>query len=350
MLIGRNRFLFRFVYFKRMEHRTLPLRLRKIPHVYIAEPTHSHTKKVNQYVMAKKLGQGANAKVYLAVDVRNKLSYAAKAIRLIGRDNSASTIEREIRIMRTLHHENIVKLYEVLHDTQNDIVYLIMEYADCGSLQHLIDSRIKFSDHDLASIFRQVLNGLIYLHEQGIVHQDIKPSNILLFSNGMVKITDFGIGHNFSSAEEVIGTPAYQAPEFFAESDDIELDPIKMDVYSLGVTLFQTATGELPFIGNTVYEITLAARSNSLIIPETVSPILADLLKHLLTPDPLKRPFPNEILQHPFFSNASDRVDCHLRPPPIPTLPSSASLDDISANVCDETYRFCTSNRFPFSI
>ena len=329
---------------------TLPLRLRKIPHVFISEPTHSHTKKVNQYVMVKKLGQGANAKVYLAIDILEKVSYAAKALRLIGRENSGSMIEREIRIMRALKHENIVKLYEVLHDPQNDIVYLIMEYADCGSLQHLIDSKTQLSDHDLASIFRQVIDGLLYLHEKGIVHQDIKPSNILLFSNGKVKITDFGIGHNFSSAEQVVGTPAYQAPEFFAESEDVDIDPIKMDVYSLGVTLYQTATGELPFVGNTVYEITLAARSNSLKIPETVSPVLADLLRQLLTPDPLKRLIPAEILEHPFFSNASDKIDCQLKPPPIPSLPSSSSMDDITANVCDETYRFYTSNHFPFSI
>jgi len=208
---------------------TLPSIL-KAPHVFVTEPTHNRIKKINQFTLVSKIGHGANAKVYLAFDTEAKKYYAAKAIKISPKGHSASSIEREIRIMRLLDHKNIVKLHSVLHDQINDVVYIIMEYGDAGSLQTYV-SKQKLPETDIASVLFQVLQGLSYLHDQGIVHQDIKPSNILLFSDGKVKITDFGIGHDFGSAEEIIGTPAYQAPELL--SDEFNLDPVKMDIYSL---------------------------------------------------------------------------------------------------------------------
>lgn len=317
---------------------TLPTYFKKVPHVYINEPAHSHTKKVNQYVMIKKIGQGFNAKVYLAFNTESKKSYAAKTIRLSHKDSKVQTLIREIQLMRSLSHKNIIQFHEVLHDYLNQNAYIIMEYADCGSLQNLIDENFHFSESDLASTFIQILEALIYLHEHGIVHQDIKPSNILFLSSGLVKLADFGIGHSFASAEQVVGTPAYQAPELFIEPTEIE--PSKMDIYSLGVTLFQTITGKLPYNGENVYEIAHIAETGNLKLPDDISPTLADLLQKMITPNPSKRLSSFEAIQHPFFKNAPQKIQILPHPMAHPTISSSQSFEKISAHICDETYQF----------
>jgi serine/threonine-protein kinase 11 len=166
-----------------------------------------------------------------------------------------------------------------------------------------------------------------------MVHKDIKPSNLLLFENGVVKIADFGVGHSFASAETVIGTPSYQAPEFL--SDHGSVDPTKEDVWSLGVTMFESLFGRLPFTGETVYEIARAS-GGRLEMPEGSSECVRDLLGRMLCPDPEVRIGMTEVAEHEFFNGEKQPVvEVAIAPP---RMKMSKSLVSVEAEVCDDDY------------
>lgn len=287
-------------------------------------------KQINQYLILKKIGDGTSAKVYLALNTQNSQFVAIKAPKKFGnlRKNSGKVIgsqlvngdfhkistgvpylaqfEREVSLIRRLNkinHPSIIKMHQVLYSKANDKAYIIFEWADCGSLKASIDKKYLFTDAELALIFRQILEGLQYVHSQGIAHEDIKPSNLLIFSDGRVKISDFGIGHSFESADTVIGSPAYQAPEVVDDSlpEDEFLDPSKEDVWSLGVTLFEAKFHAFPYTGETFFEIANDIRQHELNFPNAVSENLKDVLLKMLEVDPNKRVSIKELLMHPFF-------------------------------------------------
>ncbi|KAH0790755.1 CAMK family protein kinase [Histomonas meleagridis] len=298
----------------------------------------SRTLKLNQYLLAAKIESTSNAKVYIAIDVKGSKQFAAKAIKInqhIELGGSTSGLEREIRLMRVLNHPNIVKLHEVLYRSEIETAYLIMDYADCGSLANAIKTGTNFTEAQIFTIAYQIAQGLNYLHSREIVHQDIKPSNVLLFKNGTAKLSDFGIGHSFQSAEMVFGTPAYQAPEYFDEES--ELDPIKEDVWSLGVTLYEMLTHRLPFIGNSAYEIAFNAREKKLEIPQNISQQLKKLVQMMLEIDPSKRCTVDEIID---FLTPLEHNDFPKLPQIKPNYKNYKKFTDVSAEICGENFSF----------
>lgn len=322
------------------------------PRLVTIEDTHEvRIKKINQYLCLCKLGSGAFSKVYLAQDTSTSQYYALKMVKtseLSKTGNGLQTLEREIRNMKLVKHKNIIHMKEALHAKEEGIACIVFEWADCGSVENLIDRGFILDENVLACIFYQIVQGLQFLHDQGIVHQDIKPSNVLIFSDGTVKISDFGIGHRFQSADTVVGTPAYQAPEVFGNEDDIEeenfdeepLDPCKEDVWSLGVSLYQTKFLRLPYTGANVYEIASMIRSTQLEIPPDVSPELKDLILHMLTVDPVKRYTLKEVAAHPFIQRGAKTTHIPIRKKVPPKIDPSFVLHNISAVVCDDGYSF----------
>jgi serine/threonine-protein kinase 11 len=287
--------------------------------------------KLNQYILAGRLGRGATSNVHFAIDSKSGQYVAAKVVHL--NVSTSATLQSEIRNMRQLSHPNIIQLLEVLHRKDTNTAYLILEHAR-GSLKGQ-----RFTEPQAVSIYSQVVDGLLYLHRQGLVHQDIKPSNLLLFENGLVKIADFGAVHSFASAEASIGTPAYQAPEFL--SDEGSADPAKEDVWSLGVTIFENLFGCLPFKGESVYEIVAKAREDTLDVPASASLQLKDLLTKMLCPDPAERIAMADVAVHPFFAGERQPV-MELATAP-PKMKVSTSLVSVSAEVCDDNYWFALS-------
>jgi serine/threonine-protein kinase 11 len=313
--------------------RALSTRLTAIQPLFITDHQSRPATQNNQYLLVAKLGSGSCAKVHHAIDTSTNTRYAAKAVRLShGRIGAANALEREIRILRLLDHPNIVKLHEVLHRSDPNIVYLIMDYATAGTIRGRV-----LGEPDAAKIFVQVLHGLMYLHGHGFVHQDVKPSNILLFENGQVKLGDFGIGHSFQSADAVVGSPAYQAPEFFDEDCD-RIDPVKEDLWSVGVALYEAVFGYLPFKGDTMFEIAASIREKPVEIPESASGELRDLLTNLLCVDPVARFDMEQALGHPFFDGAENKAIAISGKSP--QLKQSKSCVMISASVCDDGYSF----------
>ncbi|OHS94907.1 Serine/threonine-protein kinase stk11 [Tritrichomonas foetus] len=306
-------------------------------------------KKVNQYLLLQTLGEGSFAKVFLALDTHTQKYYAMKRFKLRDLqhiDAGVSQLEREISAMRKIVHPNIIHLHDVLHVEDSDIVYLVIDYADCGSLQQILESPIPPNDSIIKYVFYSILNAVSYLHSHGIVHQDIKPSNILLCSDGNVYLSDFGVGHSFQSAAMVVGSPGYQAPEALCDFDldPDTLNPAKEDVWSLGVTLYQVLFNDLPFKGENVYEIVQNVTHNPLIIPEGTDEEIADLLHGMLNVMPGGRMDVEDVMRSPFFDDIV--IFSHLNFDVIkpPKVSSDVKIENITARVCDTHYSFARPN------
>ena len=310
-------------------------------HVIQDEPKNHVIKRVNQYALLEKIGYGGSSKVFLAIDTEQGTPYAAKAVFIDGRSNDGRSLQREIRIHRQLHHDNIVKLHEVLHLKKKSTAYLILEYASFGSLGGFVSRGLDMKT--IATIFKQICAGLRYLHSKGISHRDVKPANILLFGDGVAKLNDFGLGHNVTSQESFAGSPAYQAPEFFSDDCDVFIDPMKEDVWGLGVSMFEVAFGYLPFKGSNVYEIVRTIMNEPLQIPDTAPDDLRDLLQRMLCVNPDKRATIDEVFEHPFFDQAAERFELGEAPLVLPKVSTSKSMRDLTAQVCDENYSFTTA-------
>lgn len=302
-----------------------------------------HRKKLNNYLLCAKIGSGTSASVYLAEDQQTHEKYAIKRFRLrdlVRSGNGIGQLEREIRLIRMFPHPNILKLYEVLHDQANGEVCLVLEYAEKGSLGGFIDRGDRLPYPAVFSVLKQIGSALKYLHDAGYVHQDIKPSNILIDSTGRAILSDFGIGHSFHSAGMVVGSPAFQAPEALDyEYNEAHPDggcltdesPQKEDVWGLGVTLYQCLFHKFPYVGNNLYEIVRDIKAHELEIPPGTDPAIAELLHRMLAVDPAVRCSVDDLLANPLIRDAPDRA-IDLPPVAIP-MEKDGDIVQIDADV-----------------
>ncbi|OHT05401.1 CAMK family protein kinase [Tritrichomonas foetus] len=315
---------------------------------------HKHTgyKCVNDYLLICELGEGSFAKVFLGFHQGKQKYYALKRVHLDGLSRTASGIrqlECEISMMRKLHHTNIISLKEVIHVPKKNVAYMVLEYADCGNLSAILESGYKFEKVEIRSIFKQIVEGVSFLHSQGIVHQDLKPSNILMKSNGTALISDFGIGHSFQCAAMVVGTPAYQAPEVIDEFCEANIgendDPGKEDVWSLGVTLYELVFHELPFAGGNVFEIVRSiAMTEELEPPEKCDEMLWDLITRMLTVDPAQRISISEILEHEYLLDAPGKMVYNVKAFKPPEIDPEKEVKIIKGKICSPGYSFAKAD------
>ncbi len=208
------------------------------------------------YDLESVLGRGAMGMVYLARDRRIGRRVALKRIQLSGRhfeDDHASNdfsqrLQREAEICGSLHHPNIVTLYEAGYENGR-ISFLAFEYVDGPSLLDLLKkARPRALPLDVAlRVVRDVLSGLAFAHGKGFVHRDIKPANILIASDGAAKLADFGIARptdsSLTAAGSVMGTPNYMPPE---QVKGLAVSA-RSDLFSVGIVLFEMLTGQKPF-------------------------------------------------------------------------------------------------------
>jgi len=216
----------------------------------MSAPIPSH---VGPYPIRGVVGSGAMGMVYLAHDPAIDRPVAIKTIhrRLIeSSDDDPSVAARfrvEAKAAGRLTHRNIVSVYQFGED--NDCAYIVMEYVAGRNLRDYIHSPRKLEVPQVLCLMLQLLDGLHYAHERGIVHRDIKPANLLIADDGRLKITDFGIARtessNLTRGTSVIGSPGYIAPEQYTNSD---VDR-RVDVFSAGVLLYQMLSGSTPFAG-----------------------------------------------------------------------------------------------------
>ncbi len=202
------------------------------------------------YTFGKVLGEGAYGKVKMGTHVLTGEKVAVKTFEKakLADPQARKRVTREIKILKALSHDNIVKLFEVIDLPFRK--YIIMEYADGGDLCKYVREHRKLGETEASKLFSQVVDGLQYCHEAGVVHRDIKLDNILMRHDGTIKIVDFGFSVTFKDGQKLkkaCGSPSYAAPEIVARK---AYSPTCIDIWSLGVVLFAMVAGYFPFQGS----------------------------------------------------------------------------------------------------
>jgi tRNA A-37 threonylcarbamoyl transferase component Bud32 len=213
----------------------------------------SAVESLGKYEVRRQLGRGAMGTVYEGFDPVIERIVAIKTVRLpeSADDETAEEIarfRREAQAAGRLIHPNIVGVFD--YGETADLAYIVMEFVDGPPLKNLLDKNERFPLARIVQIMDDLLAGLQFSHERGVVHRDIKPANLMLTKSGQAKIADFGIARIESSsmtqAGTVLGTPAYMSPEQFMG----QVVDARSDIYSSGVLLYQLLTGERPFEGS----------------------------------------------------------------------------------------------------
>ncbi|KAG0126991.1 hypothetical protein HOY82DRAFT_614215 [Tuber indicum] len=310
-----------------------------------------------EYILGQTLGEGEFGKVKLGWRRDGGVQVAIKLIRrdsLSPHPNRLSKIHREISILRTLSHPNIVRLHEMVETDRH--IGIILEYASGGELFDYILNHRFLKDPPACRLFAQLVSGVGYLHKKGIVHRDLKLENLLLDRNRNIIITDFGFANVFDPRDELgeledkledpeilkelekgitnsgseegsllsilgpgqvrrrgdlmatsCGSPCYAAPELVV-SDGLYTGR-KVDVWSCGVILYAMLAGYLPFDddpanpeGDNINLLYKYIVSTPLTFPEYVSPHARDLLRRMLVPEPRKRADLFEVARHSWLS------------------------------------------------
>ncbi len=210
-------------------------------------------------MLERELGSGGMARVFLGRDEVLDRPVAVKVLNPVhGGTDIGGRFQREGRTAARLAHPNIVQVYDAGEGTLDghSSPYIVMEYVPGGDLKELIDRRGRLSGAELSRLGVEVCSGLAHAHERGVIHRDIKPHNILLDENGHAKVTDFGIARALDTSQATL-TGAYLGTALYSSPEQLKGEKVtpKSDVYSLGTTLYQAATGEPPFSGGTPIEI-----------------------------------------------------------------------------------------------
>ena len=215
--------------------------------------------KINdRYQIIRSIGEGGMANVYLAYDTILDRNVAVKILRgdLADDEKFVRKFQREAISASSLSHPNIVEVYDVGEDDGK--YFIVMEYVDGRTLKSLIKKRGALTLPEVIDIMLQLTSAIAHAHDSYIIHRDIKPQNVLILDDGMVKITDFGIAMALNSNEltqtnSVMGSVHYLPPEQANGSGST----IKSDIYSLGVLMFELLTGKVPFKGDNAVEIAI---------------------------------------------------------------------------------------------
>lgn len=212
----------------------------------------------DRYQIIKSIGEGGMANVYLAYDTILERNVAVKVLRgdLANDEKFVRRFQREALQASSLSHPNIVEVYDVGED--NGEYYIVMEYVEGKHLKGLLKKRGKLTIPEVVDIMIQVTSGLTVAHDSYIIHRDIKPQNIMILDNGLVKLTDFGIALAMNSTQltqtnSVMGSVHYLPPEGASGKGAT----LQSDIYSLGILMYELLTGKLPFRGESAVEIAL---------------------------------------------------------------------------------------------
>lgn len=235
----------------------------------------------DRYEIVGKVGTGGMADVYKAKDHKLNRFVAVKVLKPEFREDTVfiKKFKTEAQSAAGLTHPNIVNVFDVGDD--NGIHYIVMELIEGITLKEYITKKGKLSVKEATSIAIQVSMGLEAAHSHGIVHRDVKPQNIIISTDGKVKVTDFGIARAASSntiSSNVMGSVHYSSPEQVRGGYSDE----KSDIYSLGITLYEMVTGKVPFEGDTTVAIAIKHLQEEMVLPSTYSPDLPYSLEQII--------------------------------------------------------------------
>eukprot|EP00756_Hemistasia_phaeocysticola_P001115 Hpha_TRINITY_DN10804_c0_g2::TRINITY_DN10804_c0_g2_i1::g.23375::m.23375 len=281
------------------------------------------------------LGKGSYGEVRRGTDTESGKSVAVKIIKkelLNKNQRSAQQLFREIAIMKSLSHPNIVNLYDTLQTGNN--IYMVLELVDGGELFERIVERRRFDEAQGRSYFQDLIMGVRYVHMQGVAHRDLKPENILISDTGL-KIADFGLSNiqlstssgavpDSMQLQTVCGTPNYVAPEVLEKEG---YNGFLADVWSCGVILYVMLAGYLPFRDPQIPNLLAKILKGDYDMCPTFTPAAADIVGKLLKRQPDLRITIEGVLKDKWFNEGFDdaRLDLGTFKPVEPTSPCHAS-------------------------
>ncbi|KAF8627476.1 hypothetical protein AX17_006288 [Amanita inopinata Kibby_2008] len=267
----------------------------------------SSSKSLNDYQLGDSLGKGAFGQVYRALNWATGETVAVKEIQLSNIPKSElGEIMSEIDLLKNLNHPNIVK-YKGFVKTR-EYLYIILEFCENGSLHNISKRFGKFPENLVAVYISQVLEGLVYLHDQGVIHRDIKGANILTDKNGTVKLADFGVASNTATGvkdDAVVGSPYWMAPEVIEQVGATTAS----DIWSVGCVVIELLEGHPPYHNlEPMPALFRIVQDDCPPIPEGASPIVKDFLYHCFQKDCNLRISAKKLLRHPWMIAARKQL------------------------------------------
>ena len=264
--------------------------------------------KLGHFIFERKIGEGTFGKVILAKDEITKEKVAIKILdkNKILKETNISNLEREIKILKLLRHNNIVHLYNVIET--NNFLYLIMEYIKGIELFDYINEKHYLTEEEACKYYQQIISGIEYLGKMRIVHRDLKPENLIIADNDIIKIVDFGLSNTYLDENllyTACGSPCYAAPEMIKGE---KYSGICIDIWSSGVVLYAMLCGVLPFEDNDNDELYRKISKGKFEVPETLSDNAKDILHRILNVDPNKRYNIEQIKNHPWFNQLNPKL------------------------------------------
>ncbi|XP_042020598.1 serine/threonine-protein kinase BLUS1-like [Salvia splendens] len=265
------------------------------------------------YKLCEEIGEGVSATVYKALCLPLNESVAIKVLDLEKCNNDLDGIRREVQTMILTDHPNLLQAH--CSFTVGHNLWVVMPYMGGGSCLHIMKSAYPegFEEPVIATVLCEVLKALVYLHAHGHIHRDVKAGNILIDTNGSVRLADFGVaacmfdtGDRQRSRNTFVGTPCWMAPEVMQQLHGYDF---KADIWSFGITALELAHGHAPFSKYPPMKVLLMTLQNA---PPGLdyerdrrfSKSFKDLVAACLVKDPKKRPSSEKLLKHPFFKHA----------------------------------------------
>ena len=254
--------------------------------------------RIGPFKLMNEIGKGKFATVFLGIHEETGQKVSIKQLKK-SELNTDNLLIKEINIQKKLFHPYLTQMYCVIE--KSDDIYIISEYCSKGDIIKNLLEKGTFDESFSCKIFQQIISSLEYLHKNNICHRDIKPENILLTEKLDAKLTDFGLSRHFKKNELLnssCGSPIYAAPEML---EGKSYDGTKIDIWSLGISLYTMVCGELPFVvddENDIYILMDKIIKGNYNIPEFLSNECKDLIKNMLVTDPDKRITLEQIKNH----------------------------------------------------
>ena len=257
---------------------------------------------LSDYEIKETIGKGTFSIVKLGI---NKITNEKVAIKILKKKKMQKNkdklrLEREINILKRLHHINLIKIHKISEESDN--YFIVMEYCENGELFNYIVAHERLSEEETAYFFYQLINGLDYIHHKNIVHRDLKPENLLLSQGNILKIVDFGLSNYYYPEEQLLstpcGSPCYASPEMACGN---KYNGFKIDVCSCGIIIFAMICGYLPFEDPNNEILFKKIMKCKVDYPEYLSEEVLDILNKIIVIDPNKRINIEQIRQHPFY-------------------------------------------------
>ena len=262
------------------------------------------TAKNHDFEVIRLIGEGRFGLCFLINSFKYQKNFVLKATKKEKSSANEDSFKREVEMLTHLCHPQIISIYTYFSD--NLFYYIILEYAPNGSLENYVKKYGPIQEeHILRKIVRQVLEAISYIHSKGFTHHDIKPDNILLAGADTVKICDFGFACVKKACGDMCnhftGSLPYMAPEVLALKSH---DPIKADIWSLGISFYYIATGNLPFEGNTPEQYQKKFFGGYQSLPPYVPDDIRAIISSCIQLEPKNRPSANDLLKMIFITTA----------------------------------------------